>query len=398
VEHSEKLISARGIYAAFSRRAWCIVQTVVGSPNMHAIACFFCIYAGIANAQVSQEEDFVFDAAGDAEAADWLTDNLRLDVDLLTRYETAEERGDDGWLNLIALDIHKVLSDSEGDIGTLLLQPSLARRDGMLVPNHVKEDHRWKYEVHDFYFNYTKYGQGRTNIRMGRFDIPYGLEPNVDTHLRLHQYAPHMNLGAKKDWGVSLNGTLPDFDYEVALTRGSGHEFINKGNNFVVAGRIGTPSDANFVVGLSAMYGEIMDKQRVNRFRKGLPAAAQAGFMPADDIVQRHRFGIDATSVHGQFTLRSEVSVGRDFEQEVVLALGDITWSNPDGKLSTWAQILSWSQNGTTGWDADLQLRIGVDWQLVNQWTLSARVIHDFEKYLNTVNDTIFTTQLRWTF
>ena len=32
------------------------------------------------------------------------------------------------------------------------------------------------------------------------------------------------NLGMKKDWGVSLNGQMPTFDYEVSLTRGSGVE------------------------------------------------------------------------------------------------------------------------------------------------------------------------------
>lgn len=353
---------------------------------------------GFSYAQESDEEDFTFDAGGDARSSNWLTDNLRVSIDLLTRFETTKERDQDGWLHAIGLDIHKVFSDESGDIGTLLFQPYAARRDSLPLPPHVDEDHRWEFEAHDIYFNLTRFGQGRTNVRVGHFDVPFGLEPIVDTHFRLRQLVPMQNLGTKKDWGVSLNGAFSTFDYEVALTRGSGIEFIDKGENFVVAGRIGTPADENFIIGVSAMYAEIIDPMKVMRYRMGLPMAQMMLFIPPDDIIRRHRIGVDVTSIQGQFTLRGELSAGQDFDQDVIVALGDVEWTNPDGTWKAWVQTLYWSQDATNGWDADLTVRTGVAWKYDDQWTLSAQLVHDFESYLNGVTDTIFTVQLRWTF
>ncbi|MCZ6834716.1 MAG: hypothetical protein O7G85_02985 [Planctomycetota bacterium] len=345
-----------------------------------------------------EEEDFTFDTGGDDQASNFLTENLRVGIDLLTRFETTRERDQNGWLHAFGLDIHKVISDDQGDIGTLLLQPYAVRRDSLPLPNHVDEDHRWEFEAHDFYFNLTRFGQGRTNIRIGHFDVPYGLEPYVDTHFTLRQFAPMQNIGTKKDWGISLNGTLPDFDYEVALTRGSGVEYVDKSHNYVVAGRIGTPADENFVIGFSAMYAEIIDPMHVMRYRMGLPMSEMMMFNPKHDIIRRHRFGVDVTSVQGQFTLRGECSVGEDFDQDVILALVDIEWTNPDGTWKAWLQGFYWAQDGTTGWDADVTMRTGVNWNFASPWTLSAQLTHDFESYLNRVDDTIFTAQLRRTF
>ena len=121
--------------------------------------------AGLAmSPQASDEEDFTFDAGGEAEASDWLTENLRVSIDLLTRFETTQERDQDGWLHALGLDIHKVISDDVGDIGTLLLQTYAVRRDSLPLPRHVDEDHRWEFEAHDFYFNLTRFGQGSARV------------------------------------------------------------------------------------------------------------------------------------------------------------------------------------------------------------------------------------------
>ena len=77
------------------------------------------------------------------------------------------------------------------------------------------------------------------NLKIGHLDVPFGREPQTDTHFTIHQLIPFQNIGMKKDWGVSLNGSMPSFDYEISLTQGSGFEVTNAGKNFAVAGRIG---------------------------------------------------------------------------------------------------------------------------------------------------------------
>ena len=165
--------------------------------------------------------------------------------------------------------IHKVFSDRDGDIGTAVLQPYLVRRDNALpIPMHVEDDDDWEGEFHDFYFNLRRFGRGRTNLKVGHFDVPFGLEPQTDTHFTLYQVLPMQNLGMKKDWGVSLNGQLPKFDYEISVTRGSGVELDrfhdgemtmmrSAGRNWAVAGRIGTPQERDLSAGLSAFYGNV---------------------------------------------------------------------------------------------------------------------------------------------
>jgi len=98
--------------------------------------------------------------------------------------------------------------------------------------------------------------------------VPFGLEPQTNTHFTLYQVLSMQNLGMKKDWGVSLNGQLPKFDYEISLTRGSGIELDifhdgelttkrSAGRNWAVAGRIGTPQEGNVSAGVSAFYGNV---------------------------------------------------------------------------------------------------------------------------------------------
>ena len=143
------------------------------------------------------------------------SDNLRLNFDYITRVETTSKRGEAAFINAIGLDIRKVFSDDEGDIGTLMMQPYIVRRDNQYSRLYVKNnDDAAVLELHDFYFNLTRYGRGQTNFKIGHFDVPFGLEPNVDTHFTLRQLIPLHDAGFKKDWGFSLNGTPPDFDYE----------------------------------------------------------------------------------------------------------------------------------------------------------------------------------------
>jgi len=337
-----------------------------------------------------------------------LKTNLRLSVDAVSRVETSRRRGKPFALNAIGIDLHKVVSSKDKDIGTLLLQPYLVRRDNaLMVMTHVEDDDDWDVEFHQFWFNLTRWGKGRTNIRFGHMLMPFGLEPSTDTHFTVYQLITMQNLGAKMDWGLSLNGTLPSFDYEVAILQGSGMEYANVGKNYAVVGRIGTPSDRNFVLGLSGFYGQILDPHRIHRFHSGLAAPSRVdialGRVPGkrrgdDNLVRRLRVGLDFTWIINQFTLKSETSVGRDFDQNVLNSLLELDWSTPDQKFSAYVQAIYLGQRGPKGWDEDVLARVGALWTIDENWSLSGQYSQDIKTYGTRPEDAIFTFQMRYRF
>lgn len=332
-----------------------------------------------------------------------LGENLRLNFDFVSRVETTSKRGEAAFLNTVGVDIHKVFSDDEGDIGTLLLQLYVVRRDNQYSRFfRMNNDDAFVIELHDFYFNLTRSGRGRRNLKIGHFDVPFGLEPNEDTHFTLRQFIPLHNAGFKKDWGVSLNGSPPDFDYEVSLTRGTGRDLNNHGHDtYLVAGRIGTPADENFTVGLAALYGEVHDRHGTHRVDEAPPFGYRD--REIEEWVRRWRVGGDATWILGQFTLRSEMSGGQDFDQDVANVLGEVMWTTPDEAFSAYLQGIYLGQDGFLGWTEDIKSRLGLVWKINERITLSAQWIHEFQTYINAErgphsHEDTYTLQFRVTF
>ena len=62
-------------------------------------------------------------------------------------------------------------------------------------------------------------------------------------------------LGIKADWGASINGVMPRFNYELSYTLGTGNE-ISDSDGGLVAGRIGTRAGRFFRLGVSFLEGE----------------------------------------------------------------------------------------------------------------------------------------------
>ena len=334
---------------------------------------------------------------------DGLGENLRINVDVVTRVKTTRRRGEAEGLVAVGLDIHKVFSDAQGDIGTLLLQPYLLRRDNV-NPRPIEfpdGDDSFALELHDFYFNLTRWGRGRTNIKIGHFDVPFGLEPLYDTHFTIHQFIPMHDAGFKKDWGVSLNGAFPEFDYEVSVTTGTGMDLTGLDRDpYLVAGRIGTPSDRNRVLGLSALYGEVIDEHGIHRIDENDPLG---DVRELDGFVRRLRVGFDFTQIVNEFTFKGEVSGGRDFEQEVFNTLLEVSWTSPDDTLTAYLQGVYLGQDDHLGWDENVRTHLGALWKIDHQWKLSTEWVHDLRSWAENkggvhINDDEFKFQLRVTF
>lgn len=331
-----------------------------------------------------------------------LTDNLRTNIDIIARIQTTSRREEVESLFAIGLDMRKVFSDEKGDIGTAVLQPYLIRMDNAyMMPTRMittDQNDEFSVQLHDFYFNYTRRGRGRTNVKVGHFDVPFGIEPLVDTHFTLRQYQAMHDAGFKKDWGAELNGVLPDFDYAVSVTTGTGMDLTGLDKDpYLFAGRIGTPSDRNTILGVSALHGEVIDDHGAHRVDEGDP---RGDFRQIEDMVRRWRVGLDGTHLMGQWTLRGEAAGGEDFDQAVFNGLGEIEWTNRNEMFSAYLQGRYNGQDGFDGWDEDVQSRLGLKWRLNTTFALSAQWIHEFAHYAeekggtHRIEDT-FTIQLR---
>ncbi|MCH2106393.1 MAG: hypothetical protein MK291_07120, partial [Planctomycetes bacterium] len=147
--------------------------------------------------------------------------DVRFRWDLSTRGVHAAGVDRTGLMTAFGADIHKVFSSPAGDIGTLRLQGYALRADGLpMTPPLFDSAHDWEWTYRFFDFNYTRYSSQGVNLRVGHFEVPYGLEQTQSTNGTLRDYFSKTNLGIKADWGLSLNGASATHEYEVGLTRG----------------------------------------------------------------------------------------------------------------------------------------------------------------------------------
>jgi hypothetical protein len=219
------------------------------------------------------------------------TADMRLALDISTQHQASTADGDWDGLGFIGLDLFTKLSGPRTDWGELLLQPYLLRVDQWEEkPPFIEEETHWEPILRFAYLDVTGPFKGMLALRTGHIGIPFGLRLPVNTTGTLRQLITGPNLGLKVDWGTSVHGVLPMLEYEVALGRGSGMDFISSQGTWVVAGRLGTPEDGVTVFGLSGYRGHQLTP---------------------DGVIDRTRFGLDGRyygPVDGMF----EVSYGTD--------------------------------------------------------------------------------------
>jgi hypothetical protein len=260
---------------------------------------------------------------GAAAQAQPLTENLRVTLDAASRgvWMAGANSAASAWF--VGMDLHKVFSGERGDIGTLTVQPYVIRLHNMgMHPPFFDGPNDTAIEYRIFNFNYTAWGEGRTNIRVGHFEIPFGLEQVVNTNGTLRDYLHGSNLGVKADWGLTLNGDLQRAEYEVALSRGSGNDWSSRGNPYIASGRIGTPRNGRWVAGASLFQGRVSD-------------ATQPDYTTA-----RQRAALDL-QWHGPWVdLLAEVSAGNDESRSRRTALLEADLGSASGALSAFLQFV----------------------------------------------------------
>lgn len=301
-----------------------------------------CLAAGtILSTSSGQEEQPDPSLEGESfdDSANWLNpdfrwNDTRFSWDLAVRGVHADDAAgvkQTGTLSAVGADLHYVFSSSSGpDIGTLRLQGYALRADGLPRTPALFEDSddwAWTYRICDF--NYTRFSGKGVNFRLGHYQIPYGLEQTKSTYGTLRDYLSRTNLGIKADWGVTLNGQLPDYEYEVSLSRGSGQTYKNLEDNYVLAGRIGTPREENLSVGASFMSGRLPD--------------VSGGFVdlgkPIGGFVKKERVGVDATWTLPIISVLSEINFGKNDNTDVASGMLEFNCSSSNENEIAYVQF-----------------------------------------------------------
>lgn len=269
-------------------------------------------------------------------ASSTLLENLRWQFDVAAR--PVFNDNDSFQQYWVGLDVHKVFSGRNGDIGTLVFQPywvHFSNRAGTPFFFDGKDSElTWRIAN----FNYTALSNGGFNVRAGHFEIPFGLEQNIDTNGTIRQYT-FADRGIKTDWGVTINGILPEFEYELAVSRGSGNDITDRDHPHLLSGRIGTPSHRNLIGGLSFMSGEVLG---------------------ATGTTRRERVGVDVAWYTGPWELLLEASGGRNNKTDVGNALAEVSWRNPMETWHAYSQVRHFQQDAGNGWEQGSAVATGV--------------------------------------
>jgi hypothetical protein len=302
------------------------------------------------------------------------SDDTRFSWDYTLRSVHAAGVERTGLLSAVGADLFHVFpSSSGGDLGTLRLQGYALRADGLpATPGFFDDTHDWEWTYRIFDFNYTRFARDGVNIRLGHYQLPYGLEQTQSTYGTLRDYLSMSNMGIKADWGVTLNGQLTDYEYEVSLSRGSGRLYEDLDENYIVAGRIGTPREENFALGASFMSGRL----------------------PKGGFAHRERIGVDAIWTLPAVTVLSELNFGKNGETDVASGLLEVNCTSAAETELAYVQLFGTDTEG----DDKYWATVGALHHVGNGVTLSTQWKVDLDANDGKEPSEAFMLQLRYRF
>ena len=308
-----------------------------------------------------------------------LAENLRFTADLSGRFEYDTGREEWSISQFYGFDLFKVLSGPKGDYATIVLQGFASRINNNPAPPWFFDgptDWQWIYRM--FYINWKLLPRDALNLKVGHFEMPFGLEMLIDTNGMLRQVGTAPNLGIKADWGVTLNGVSNGLEYEVGLGRGSGNEWKSAGSPFTLVGRVGTDPASGWWVGASGYSAEL--------YRPGA-------------IIERRRLGLDAGMELGAWTLMGEFSSGRNGQDDALHALGELSWRDSTEHWFGYGQLRTLKQRTAgNGWEGSFQSVLGVEWAPDTHWTLSAEWVQNLQGGMNDSREASIRLQARYRF
>ncbi|MEP2652335.1 MAG: hypothetical protein ABJH06_10105 [Paraglaciecola sp.] len=301
-----------------------------------------------------------------------LGDNSRWSLDTSARVNHETETNSNAYTYALGLDIHKVFSSNKRDIGTLTFQPYVVKLKNVSAPPFFfdnGDDTQLNWRIANF--NYSALSQGKLNIKIGHFLIPFGLELNEDTNGTLRQFT-FSDRGIQADWGVSINGVYSKLEYEVALTQGSGNELLNTHNPYIFSGRLGTSSHKNLVGGLSFFYGDVLTE---------------------NGVIERKKIGVDTSFYYYQWQFLFESSFGQTAGNDTINSFIEASWLESRERFKSYLQLGHQSLEVDQGKQNTTYWAIGLSWNHNNALELSAQ----YKRYTDTLGaEPDFSMQVRY--
>lgn len=249
--------------------------------------------------------------------------NSRWAIDASSRYTQIDQTTANPSFaqHVVGFDFYGKIIHHGRDVATVVFQPYWVELNNHPSPPPFFSDGddgalNWRIAN----INYTGLSRGGFNLRAGHFEVPFGLEQHLDSNGTLRQFTVS-DRNIKADWGISVNGVLPTFEYELAATRGTGNNLSNKADTgespLIHAGRIGSLSTHHSIWGLSFLDGHIVS---------------------GNTTVERERLGIDWTYYHNSWEFLSELSEGNNGNSDTQNAFVEIAWNNLQESLKIYQQ------------------------------------------------------------
>ena len=202
-------------------------------------------------------------------------------------------------------------------------------------------------------FNYTGIGRGRLNVRVGHFELPFGLEQIIQTNGTLNQTNASANTGLKTDWGISLNGELPGFEYELGFMRGGGNGLRTDAKGYFV-GRVGLPRYRSWWLGVSGVSGEL-------EFN--------------DALVNLKGVAVDAgVRLPNGLHLMTEYSVGETNSVSSGHLFSELGYTNRTEALVTYLQWRNGDTQNAFGASTSPKASLGLRYEPTRRWSASAEI------------------------
>jgi len=239
-------------------------------------------------------------------------------LDVRTRTSDTGRRGG-FWVNTAELDLQNRISRkgvARGNVFISLLaeDPPDIKHGGDLQIGEAYVIYKLPIEQD---FNSTAY------LKVGQFQVPFGLLAVYDPHLLILQPLYAQSLGLRTDFGVALSGRLYGYlNYDFALTTGTGPNHLDVNPNRVATFRLGrtfTTRNGVVNVGGSLLQGRlpITDLTADNPFAIELPPS---GRVRADrgGFISKSRIGGDVSYGFHRAIARGEFVVGADADKRVL--------------------------------------------------------------------------------
>jgi hypothetical protein len=225
----------------------------------------------------------------------------------------------------LGFDYIQRLSGAGGDWGMLAVQARLAY------------DSTVRHDVEPQLYNaYLKVKPGFGDIWLGHNKPAFGLRSYLDNHGTLLQPASVQGYNADRDWGIGYSYDLTWGNISFSTTTGSGMPLTMRGNRQISARvALGDFNQRNFVVGVSASYGNI-------------PFQTMGYHEIYNDYLSENKLlSIDASILWNRYEQRSEVIWNRyhspwfrNYEEEEITFFERLTCNMmSEGRLKVEGQV-----------------------------------------------------------